>query len=123
VPTGEVLLVGAPDLRARHSRWTVAAEVPPDVVVVRADPADLPEIAKTGRLAIMRLEDGSTRMLGDEDALDELDEGARLFVSAWRARPLEKPDRPGEGLPWDSPGFEAPGPPDVNESNPQGSEQ
>ena len=48
------------------------------------------------------------RSLGDESVLDELDEGAQLFVRAWRERPLSKPDRRGEGLSWDAPGFEPP---------------
>ncbi len=51
-------------------------------------------------------------MVGDVRVLDELDEGARLFVRAWQERPLSKSDRRGEGLSWDAPGFEPPGPPD-----------
>jgi hypothetical protein len=32
----------------------------------------------------------------------------KLFVEAWRKR-MENKDRPGEGLPWDAPGFTPPG--------------
>lgn len=47
----------------------------------------------------------------DEDvpevATEDLDEAERIFVNAWRKRRHVK-ERPGDGLPWDSPGFEAP---------------
>jgi hypothetical protein len=103
----EVLLAGR--LRAAAlERWPVVARVDPDVMVVRADLADLTEIGRYAKLAIGRSPDGSTRVLGDERAIEELDEGARLFVAAWRRRPLSKPDRLGEGKSWDSPGYEAP---------------
>ncbi|MBX6391646.1 MAG: hypothetical protein IRZ08_22110, partial [Frankia sp.] len=42
--------------------------------------------------------------------------GERLFVDAWlaRRRDARRPrHRRGEGLPWDAPGFEPPGPPDT----------
>jgi hypothetical protein len=107
----EVLLVGDAEHLRRLHRWPVAAEVAPNVVIVRADLSELPEIAQHARVALGRRPDGSTDVIGDEGVLDELDEGARLFVTAWRERPLSKPDRPGEGLSWDAPGFEPPGPP------------
>jgi hypothetical protein len=106
----EVLVVGyAPGEGA--SRWPIVAEVPPLVTVVRAGPDDLASIARHARLAIGRRADGSPVRVGDERALDELDDDARLYLTAWEERPLEKADRPGEGLPWDAPGFEPPGPP------------
>lgn len=42
-----------------------------------------------------------------------LDEGEALFVAAWLSRSEEGPpkQRPGEGLPWDAPGFLPPDPP------------
>lgn len=47
----------------------------------------------------------------DEDlpdvAAEDLDEAERVFVNAWRERRHVK-RRTGDGLPWDSPGFEAP---------------
>jgi hypothetical protein len=112
MPGSEVLLVGAGQQVAELRRWPVAAQVEPDVMVVRADLDDLEAIAPHARLAMGRLPDGSTRMVGDVGVLDELDEGARLFVRAWQERPLSKTDRRGEGLSWDAPGFEPPGPPD-----------
>jgi hypothetical protein len=108
---GEILLVGDADRAEALDRWPVLATVAPDVVVLRAEAKDLPAIARHARLAMARLPDGGTRTLGDERALDGLDDGARLFVRAWRARPLEKPERVGEGASWDASGFEPPGPP------------
>ncbi len=93
---------------AALDRWPVVARVDPDVMVVRADLAELPEIGRHAKLAIGRSPDGSARVLGDERVIEELDEGARLFVAAWRERPLSKADRLGEGMSWDSPGYEAP---------------
>jgi hypothetical protein len=90
------------------SRWPIVAQVFPHIVVLRANPKELAEIAHYSRLAMARLANGDIEILGDQDALDELDEGARLYVQAWREQPGEKPDRPGEGLAWDHPGFQPP---------------
>jgi hypothetical protein len=103
----EVLVVGY-EPEGERSRWPVVARVSPHVVVLRADPEELAEIARHARLAMVRSPNGGVEELGEQDALDELDEGARLYVRAWRERPAEKPDRPGEGLAWDHPGFEPP---------------
>ena len=106
--SGEVLVAGRGLGAAQLKRWPVTARVDPDVMVVRADLAELPEIPRYAKLAIGRSPDGSTQVLGDERVLEELEEGSRLFVEAWRERPLAKPDRPGEGKSWDTPGFKAP---------------
>lgn len=108
VPEGEILVVGGEPQVMGSDRWPVIATTGPHVAVVRGEPGDLEEIAQHARLAVARLPHGGTRVLGDEGALDDLDEGARLFVAAWRERPLSKPDRVGEGLSWDAPGFEPP---------------
>ena len=42
--------------------------------------------------------------VGDDAGLDEQE---RLFANAWAQRAAKGP-RPGEGRPWDEPGFEAP---------------
>jgi hypothetical protein len=42
--------------------------------------------------------------------LDSLTDTERMFVAAWQARRAGK-RRPGDGLPWDSPGFQPPDPP------------
>jgi hypothetical protein len=107
VAVHEVLAVGFRE-EDDSSRWAIVSRVPPDVVVMRADPQDVFQIARQARLVIARLPNGDVRLIGEQGALDELDEGARLFVRSWRERPLEKPDRPGEGLSWDHPGFQPP---------------
>ena len=43
--------------------------------------------------------------------LAELDPEERLFVEGWLRRGVEKPERPGEGLDWDTPGRLPPDPP------------
>ena len=105
----EVLVIGyAPGDDAL--RRTVVAEAPPRVVVLRGGEADLADIGRDARLALARTPDGGTRSVGDETAIDKLDEAARLFVAAWKQQPLAKPDRIGEGRAWDDPDFEPPGP-------------
>ncbi len=94
------------DADTSHRR--TVAESPPHVRVVEADTADLPDIERYASLLFVRGPGGETRVLGDETALDRLPEGSRLFVDAWREQPIEKPDRAGEGLAWDDPGFEPP---------------
>jgi hypothetical protein len=45
------------------------------------------------------------------DLLPTLDEGEALFVSAWEQQPgMRNKARPGEGLPWDTPGYDPPDP-------------
>jgi hypothetical protein len=105
VAHGEILVVGGERI---VERWPVVSVVEPDVVVVRAPMEDLSEIARSARLVMVRRIDGGIVVTGDESALDELSEGARIFVSAWRERRTDKPGRVGEGQPWDAAGFEPP---------------
>lgn len=102
----ELLVVGYQHRDA--APWPIVAQVPPHVVVLRAPTEDLPAIARRARLAMARASDGSIHILGDEAVVNELDDAARLFIRAWRERPAEKSDRPGEGLAWDHPGFQPP---------------
>ncbi len=108
MPEEEILVVGGGLQVVGSDRWPVVATVDPHVAVVRAHSGDLAEIARHSRLAMARIPGGGTRVLGDEGVLGELDEGARLFVVAWRERPVTKPGRVGEGLSWGAPGFEPP---------------
>ena len=66
--------------------------------------------------------DARTRVAGIQGVLHVLDDPAcelpadltpaeRIFAAAWQARQQPK-TRPGEGLPWDAPGFEPPDQPD-----------
>lgn len=88
--------------------WPVIASLPPRVAVLRAGADSLPAIASTSRLAMVRRSDGRVEVVGNPGVLEELDDGARLFVEAWRTQAPAKPDRPGDGLPWDAPGFQPP---------------
>lgn len=110
VTRSEILVVGG---ESAAQRWPVVSAVEPNVVVVLATVEDLPEIARSARFAMARRPDGEILAVGDESSLDELPEGTRLFVSAWREQRINKPDRVGEGRPWDAAGFE---PPDRPES-------
>src|SRR5215469_12413436 len=76
------------------------------------------------RLALVQAgPDARTRIARIEGVLDALDDPARalpadltpaerIFAAAWQARRQPK-TRPGEGLPWDAPGFEPPDRPDA----------
>jgi hypothetical protein len=78
----------------------VTQVLPPRLALVRADPETM------GRAA---------QIAGVRDVYDDtppelppdLTPAERLFVSAWEARRQPK-TRPGEGLPWDAPGFQPP---------------
>ena len=106
----EILVIDLrPDVDAPS--WAVTASSPPRVTVLQAHRSDLEQVARVSRLALARDVDGTVVESGDPGVLDELDAGARLFVDAWRSRPLDKPERPGDGLPWDAEGFQPPDPP------------
>jgi hypothetical protein len=86
----------------------VVALAPPRVAVLRVDEEDVEAIGSVSRLAMARRPAGEIAIVGDESALAELDAGARLFVEGWRSKVIDKPDRLGEGLSWDHPGFQPP---------------
>jgi hypothetical protein len=110
VASDEILVIDfKPDVDAPS--WPVTSSAPPRVTVLQAPRNDLETIAGASRLALARDDDGAVLESGDLGVLDELDAGARLFVDAWRSQPRSKPDRPGDGLPWDAKGFEPPDPP------------
>jgi hypothetical protein len=110
VTQGEILVVDGEHVA---ERWPIVSIVEPQVVVVSASVEDMPEIARSARLVMARRPDGEILVVGDESSLEDLSEGARLFVSAWRERRTDKPGRVGEGQSWDAAGFE---PPDRPES-------
>ncbi len=106
----EVLVVGyeAPE---GIPGWPVLAEVPPLLTVLRAGP----RISGRSRVTRGSRSGGGRTATPSVSATRRLwrnsDDAARLFLEAWLERPVEKSERPGEGLPWDAPGFEPPGPP------------
>jgi hypothetical protein len=77
------------------------------------------------RIAILEVSEGELTQLRQDrsiaavyqdtippEVLQRLHPQERLFVKAWNLqRATQGKGRPGEGLPWDAPGFQAPGPP------------
>jgi hypothetical protein len=110
VTADEILVVDyAPD--AAVSPYPVRATAAPRVQVLAAPSDDLISIAGRATFAATRGADGALDVRGDRTVLQELDDGARLFVEAWLAPPRDPSERPGDGLPWDAPGFQPPDPP------------
>jgi hypothetical protein len=67
-------------------------------------------LQRAGRVVVAELPDGASvpgARAPTPEALAALDEGERLFAAGWAAGRAPK-ERPGDGLPWDAPGFEAP---------------
>lgn len=87
--TGEVLTV---DYEGGDTvtPWPVAATLPPRVVVFRAPLAALSAFGDRSRLALARRSDGGFEHAGDTTVIDELDEGARLFIINWHDEPLKR---------------------------------
>lgn len=84
------------ELRARHP---VLGTLPPRLVVADLDDGQAD--------ALRRLPSTEAVVSGPDEPLPpSLDEGEQLFARGWqqRSRGGEK-ERPGEGLPWDAPGF------------------
>ncbi len=105
---GEVLLVGGNAAALAPGQGRVIARVDPDILVLQAGIHALPELARRAPYAIIRWPDGKLETFGDETALQQLDQGARLYVAAWREQALSKKDRRGQGQAWDAPGFQPP---------------
>jgi hypothetical protein len=98
----------AADTLARlQERFRVTQVAPPRLAVVEQQPGTHePELRDTpGVVAVAgpEVSDDFTQGLSPEEA---------LFVAAWERRMQEtkSEDRPGEGLPWDAPGFSPPDP-------------
>ncbi len=102
----EVLIVVADGDRYAEAieQWrragTVTQQLPPRLALLVVGSADPPPVP------------GSRWYLRDvpADVLLDLSPGERIFVAAWRDRKAPK-TRPGDGLAWDSAGFEPPDPP------------
>jgi hypothetical protein len=98
----------AADTLARlGERFRVTQVAPPRLAVVEQEPgtheAGLRDIPGVVAVAGPEVPDDFRKGLSPEEA---------LFVAAWERR-MQEPqseDRPGEGLPWDAPGFSPPDP-------------
>ena len=94
-------------LNQLRNSYRVTQSASPRVVVIEAGPGE------AGRLrAIPGVKVVTAGELPSE-GMEGLDDGEALFVEAWVSRINELPlkQRPGEGLPWDAPGFIPPDPP------------
>lgn len=95
--------VGGEWLEELRRNAVVLQWLPPRIAIVLV-PADVP---------VPQDQPGTRWYLGDIPAEEAADftPAERLFVEAWLSR-RETKNRPGEGLPWDAPGREAPDWPD-----------
>jgi hypothetical protein len=78
---------------------TVTQVLPPRLVLIRADSGVRERLI--GIAGVMGVYNVTPPGLPSD-----LTRMERVFISAWEAR--QRKSRPGEGLPWDSPGFVAP---------------
>jgi hypothetical protein len=109
-PDDEVLVIlEASSPRAAHERirsqYRVTQQVSPRVFVIQrpADPATLRALP-----GVLGVAEGRV----PAELLSDLDETETLFAQAWSERAsMRSKQRPGEGLPWDAPGFTPPDPP------------
>ena len=83
---------------------TVTQVFPPRLALVQAGPDARTRIARIQ--GVLHVLDNSARNLPAD-----LTPAECAFAAAWQARQQPK-TRPGEGLPWDAPGFEPPDQPD-----------
>jgi hypothetical protein len=87
-----------PEIQAKLS---VVQEIPPRMMVVEGDPADIRSAAK-----LPGVQPCSDVM--SADALGSLSDSERLFFDSWKQRTESKKDRKFEGLNWGAKGFEGP---------------
>lgn len=101
-----VLVADEQSLADVQQRYTVAQVASPRLVVVAAKPDEA--AALRAHQGVRAVTDGPLA----DDVVADLDEGERLFAAAWSQRQAEDTKhRPGEGLPWDAPGWLPPDPP------------
>lgn len=80
----------------------ITALKPPGLATVRASTEEIAALRRLTGVQAVFLRDVPAQFL------EALGPGERLFVLAWQVRGGTKLERPGEGLPWDAPGFEPP---------------
>lgn len=85
----------------RHG-WPVTQRLPPRIAVVPLAADEIRARAGTPEVRVLeRPEDAAA-------IAPPLDERERLFVDAWFQSRQPKARRPGDGLPWDTPGYDPP---------------
>jgi hypothetical protein len=87
----------------------VVESASPRVFVVHADEQTAESLEKQEGVNLFKSDDTLS-----EDLTKSLSPAEQLFVAGWQQRhQMRDKKRPGEGLPWDAPGFE---PPDARDS-------
>jgi hypothetical protein len=79
----------------------VLQHMPPRFAIVVAGDEELRALQRSPHVTAVFTDDVPP------DALERLDPVSRAFAAGWNERQRLK-ERPGEGLPWDAPGFQAP---------------
>ena len=85
-----------------RARFEVAAALPPRLLVVRLAADDLAALQGIGGIAVVAADPVGLKVT------PALNEAERLFAAGWAARGLKSGPRAGDGLAWDTPGFEPP---------------
>jgi hypothetical protein len=79
----------------------ILQRLPPRLAIVSADEEGIRAMERSPKISAVFAEDVPP------EALEQFDQVSRAFAAGWNERRRPK-ERPGEGLSWDSPGFEAP---------------
>ena len=88
-------------LKAIAPAVEVRQQLPPRLAIVAADEESLRALARSPDVLSVH-----TAQV-PEQVLSRLEAPARTFAAAWNERRRPK-ERPGDGLPWDAPGHDAP---------------
>jgi hypothetical protein len=98
-----VVLRGALPLAA--GPWRVVASLPPRVVLVQIDDANLAALKSRADVAATTTAAAQAESLQVTPPLSDTEQ---LFAAAWAARGKKSQTRRGDALDWDAPGFEPP---------------
>lgn len=79
----------------------ILQRLPPRLAIVAADAEGIRALESSPAVAAVFAEDVPS------EALEQFDQVTRAFAAGWNERRQPK-ERPGEGLAWDTPGYEAP---------------
>jgi hypothetical protein len=101
VPEALVELNPGSTLEAIAPAVEVRQRLPPRLAIVAADEDGLRALARSPEVLSVHTAHVPKQVLA------RLDEPARTFAAAWNERRRPK-QRPGDGLPWDAPGHDAP---------------
>ncbi|XXF76507.1 hypothetical protein P2318_26130 [Myxococcaceae bacterium GXIMD 01537] len=83
-------------------RVTLTQRLPPRLAIVRGERGDLDAVSHLP--GVITVSEGAV----PEPVLRRLSPTEQTFAEAWALGRQPKTARPGEGLPWDAPGFEPP---------------